>query len=581
MNLESLLHNKNLVRQIFFCLGLLQLLFLPFLFQPDTTLQEYHLVFLTVIINVFLLLLLLMGNDNRECRLSLIDFAICLWILYSLISVFAVDALYLNKLILFISIYVLAKRVVSLGYDRLIFYTVIVAGLLQSVLGVLQLAKVCMSNHSAFASTGSFANPGPFGGYIGVTLAVSIGMLFYSNSQRKTIKVYLFISTLILASTCIISDSRAAWMGIIIVIINIVLQKYLLIKRKYWLVGIAVFLLVTLFLFYFYRPISADARILIWKVCCMMVQEHPMLGGGIGTFPSTYMYYQADYLQQIPNDTLLLTAGDNIYPFNEYMKVLCEQGMIGLILFLFILFAAFRSLTCIENENNKKIMLCPLIAYLTFSFFSYPSDVLPLYLFFPLFLGGLSGYDDKTLCKIAINKWIKRFWLFLLVFVIGWMYRDWLFKREVKQQLTSYLFKNDKKSALFLKNNFPDYRMCVELVLQYSDALYLKGEYADAIRPLKQVMALSPSSQVACDLGDCYQRIGNYVEAESYFSLASRMVPGLITPKYLLFLMYLDIRQDQKAQKLAREIIAMPLKQVSERTENIKIEVSAYLKSLE
>lgn len=226
-------------------------------------------------------------------------------------------------------------------------------------------------------------------------------------------------------------------------------------------------------------------------------------------------------------------------------------------------------------------MFCPLIAYFTFSFFSYPSDVLPLYLFFPLFLGGLSGYDNKALYKITFNKWIKLFLFFLLLIIVIWTYRDWLFKREVKQQLTSYLFKDDKKSALFLKNKFPDYQMCLELVLQYSDALYLKGEYMNAIRPLKQVIALSPTSQVACDLGDCYQRIGNYVEAESCFSLASRMVPGLITPKYLLFLMYLDTRQDEKAKKLAREIITMPLKQVSERTENIKIEVSAYLKSLE
>lgn len=581
MRLIHLFKKKSLVQKYLLYIGLLLLVFLPFLFQPDATRQEFNIVFAVVIINIGILLLLLVCAANRKYAFSLIDFAICLSLLYSMISIFSVDALHLHKLILFVCIYLLAKAVVSSGYEHLILYTVIMGGLLQSGFGLLQWADIYVSNHRAFVATGSFANPGPFGGYIGVALSASVGMLFNLKGRGRAERICLCLSILVLGTACFISDSRAAWMSVIIAVISMVVWKCKLVKKKYWIVGMLVFLSIVLFLFYFYRPVSADARILIWKVCGMMVQEEPLLGTGVGTFPSIYMHHQAIYLQQLSSSAEELIVGDNIYAFNEFIKVLCEQGMVGFILFLFILFAAFR--VCFYPPNdNRMLLLYPLIAYLTFSFFSYPFDVLPLYLLFPLLLGGISGSSDKKIgCAMVFNKWIKLSCISLL-FAIGiGSCRDWLFKNEVKRQLTSYFFKDDKKSAVYLQNTFSDYRMCLELVLQYSSALYLKGEYADAIRPLKQVMALSPSSVIACDLGSCCQQMEDYEEAELYYTLASSMVPGLITPKYLLFSMCVETEQQEKAQELAKEIVAMPVKQISERTETIKLEAGDYLKKLE
>lgn len=580
MKLAHLVNKQYLAEQSFFCVGLLLLVILPFLFQPDTTSQEFNVVFWTVIISISILLLWLVCAANQKCAFSLIDFAVCLWILYSLLSVLSVDAIHWNKLVLFVCVYILAKGIVSSGNDRLILYAVIVAGLLQSGFGLLQWADVYVSNHLAFAATGSFANPGPFGGYIGVALTASIGMLFYLRGRRRVERVCLCLSVLILGMACLISDSRAAWMGVALAVVSIALWKYKLPKKKYWIVGVLAFLSIILFLLYSYRPVSADARMLIWKVCGMIAQETPLLGMGIGTFSSTYMYHQAIFLRKFSDSAESLIAGDNVYAFNEYIKIACEQGVIGLILFLFLVFTVLR--TCFHSPNDNKLMLlCPLIAYLTFSFFSYPSDVLPLYLLLPLLLGGISGSDDKVVCAISLNKWMKLLCVSLLLAIGIGSCRDWLIKNEVKRQLTSYFFKDDKKSAMYLKNAFPDYRLCLELVLQYSSALYLKGEYADAILPLKQVMTLSPSSATACDLGSCCQQVGNYKEAELYYSLASSMVPGIITPKYLLFSMYVEIGQREKAREMAKEIVAMSVKQTSERTESLKSKAGDYLKGVE
>lgn len=565
--------------KLVYYIGLLQLIFLPFLFQPDATSQEFNVMFGAVIINICISLLLLVCAVNRKYAFSLMDFAVCLWILYSLVSIFSVDSLHWNKLVLFICVYMLSKSMASAGCESLILYTVIVAGILQSSLGILQWTDVCVSNHRLFVATGSFANPGPFGGYIGVALSAAFGMLFYQKSLRRVERICLCLCVLILGIACLISNSRAAWIGVVFAVISVTLWKCNLPKKKYWLMGMSVFLLVVLLLLYNYRSVSADARILIWKVCGMMFWEEPLLGTGVGTFPAIYMQYQALYLHQFANSAESLIAGDNVYAFNEYIKVFCEQGVIGLILLFFILFAVFQTCFCSSNDN-KTLLLCPLLAYLTFSFFSYPFDVLPLYLIFPLLLGGISESGGKVVCIIAFNKWIKTFCISLLLAVGIGSYQDWLLKNKVKRELTSYFFKDDKKSAVYLKDTFSNYQMCLELVLQYSSMLYLKGEYTDAIRPLKQVMALSPSSAIACDLGNCCQKVENYKEAEYYYSLASSMVPGLITPKYLLFIMYVETGKQEKARNLAKEIIEMPVKQVSERTESIKLKVEGYLKSI-
>ena len=54
----------------------------------------------------------------------------------------------------------------------MVIWWMIVAGLGQSVIGLLQGFGVLKSFHSEFALTGTFGNPGPFGGYLSVVIAL-------------------------------------------------------------------------------------------------------------------------------------------------------------------------------------------------------------------------------------------------------------------------------------------------------------------------------------------------------------------------------------------------------------------------
>ena len=69
-----------------------------------------------------------------------------------------------------------------------------------------------------------------------------------------------------------------------------------------------------------------------------MVKDKPILGYGFDGFRKNYMNYQAAYLQekQLP-ETINNLADDNHHAFNEFLRIIIEQGIIGvIILFIFL-----------------------------------------------------------------------------------------------------------------------------------------------------------------------------------------------------------------------------------------------------
>ncbi len=85
---------------------------------------------------------------------------------------------------------------------------------------------------------------------------------------------------------------------------------------------------------YNYKKDSADGRILIWKVTLQMIADNPIFGNGLNTFQSKYMHYQENYFKINKKSTFKYLADNNNYAFNEPLRLLSEQGLVGLSLIL-------------------------------------------------------------------------------------------------------------------------------------------------------------------------------------------------------------------------------------------------------
>ena len=136
---------------------------------------------------------------------------------------------------------------------------------------------------------------------------------------------------------------------------------------------------------YKYKPQSADGRLLVWRVTADMIADKPILGHGIGGFNKNYMFYQADYFTEHPESAYSQYSDNIAYPYNEFLHVLADQGIIGLVLILGLLVAVLKTPA---NNNEYKAAI---IGYIVFAQFSYPSYVPGLLVLFPILIASIQS----------------------------------------------------------------------------------------------------------------------------------------------------------------------------------------------
>lgn len=65
-----------------------------------------------------------------------------------------------------------------------------------------------------------------------------------------------------------------------------------------------------------------------------MLQQNWLTGYGTGGFEAHYMDYQADYFEKHPADSYSILADNVQYPFCEYLRIIIDYGIIGILLLL-------------------------------------------------------------------------------------------------------------------------------------------------------------------------------------------------------------------------------------------------------
>ena len=138
---------------------------------------------------------------------------------------------------------------------------------------------------------------------------------------------------------------------------------------------------------YLFKKDSADGRLFIWKNTWEIIKDHPVTGVGQGMFPAYYMLYQAEHFKQNTDSPFERVAGDNKYVFNEPLKMWVENGVVGFVLMLVLLFLLFRrrvtqSFTENYTESHREekishlvILRGAILAIFVFGLFGYPSEI--------------------------------------------------------------------------------------------------------------------------------------------------------------------------------------------------------------
>ena len=101
------------------------------------------------------------------------------------------------------------------------------------------------------------------------------------------------------------------------------------------------------------RADSADTRITMWGNSIPMFKDHFLIGVGMGNWTKHYGAYQNWYKP----DESLLYGEYHANAHNDYVEILCEFGIIGFALFLWLIVALFRAMGCLLASRDKECYL--------------------------------------------------------------------------------------------------------------------------------------------------------------------------------------------------------------------------------
>lgn len=391
---------------------------LNFLYNSTQT-SKYFLFSSVVLFIMILFLFYFVLQRYIYFNISFIDFSLFLLIFYITINRYFIQELFSFSLLfyelIFLFLFYIIIRYIPKEYSFYFIIAAICSGSVQAVFGIFQLSGVFSSFNSNFRITGTFFNPGPYAGFLTLIFSISSGIYLFRNELEREIPIIeklknSRINKLILHYVplfCIITillilpstRSRAALLSI-----SIISMIYIWIKYDIYLHFMSIFsnfiirfiLIILCILFlgyglyksYLYKKPSADGRLLIWNVSSYIIKDYPFFGVGFDRFKAYYMDYQGRFFDDNSSSRFMMYADDVKYSFNDILQFIIEEGFIGFMIFLLLVFSIVKNIKiqCFQF----KIYIISLFSIFLFSMFSYPMQILDIKLVVFLLIAQIS-----------------------------------------------------------------------------------------------------------------------------------------------------------------------------------------------
>jgi O-antigen ligase len=206
---------------------------------------------------------------------------------------------------------------------------------------------------------GPFINRHHFAGYMELTLALPLGLLFTGAVEREKRVLFIFAAA-VMGVALIMTNSRGGMISLAAEILFLALMSGFARKRRHdgeserevsgksaavrVLLGLALFLgliggvvllggesVLNRFVGTVNSSDPTTGRVHFWKVTLDIVADHPIIGSGLGSFGVAYTRYDSR------NGLMRLEQAHN-----DYLQILSDAGIIGAALGLFFIIVLFR-----------------------------------------------------------------------------------------------------------------------------------------------------------------------------------------------------------------------------------------------
>lgn len=415
--------------------------------------------------------------------------------------------------------------------------------------------------------TGTFFNTGIFGGYILILFSIGVCCWWILPIINKWRWGYLILSIfylLVIYNT----SSRAAWLACLFLIVYIFSDRYGWFKSRFLyafgLFFVLLALLVVVCICNDYKVDSIAGRLMIWMIAFYMICLHPIFGLGMNGFQSAYMEYQAAYSTFPSFEKWAYLLDDNLFAFNEFMRITVEQGLIGLMLVSGILYVLLVKEKPVKEERLCRIMKVLILVWVLFSLFSYPFSVFQMCLLLVFFIAIRISLESRgMMVRYTVVRWMIQLVLLIGIFV-GTRYSclkpyaDSL--KEWGDILRVASFETPKVTIEKLKRVEPYLKEEASFSLSLARLYQTDKQYEEALGYYEISNRLRVSFTTVVEYAEVCMQTGRYVQADSLLYLAKNMISSRIKPYYCLALSLHKQSKSEEACKVLQEGLAKPIK---------------------
>ena len=251
---------------------------------------------------------------------------------------------------------------------------VVLSAFFVSCLGVLQFFGLVLSSFGQDISriSATLGHPNFLAGYLGGALPVAMGLLI-SNKKRST--RYFYASCILVQTACLfLTLSRSAWASMIVAFafFGLFCLRYRKIdlfgflKTKKTIAMMLVLLSIAFFTPSVFKSIPKSEtkrltqlvtpspqntiwiRWLEWKGAFGIIKDAPIIGKGPGTFSRFFPEKQSREFS-----SLCVERNEFLrHAHNEYLEIWCETGILGLMVFMYLLISAITSGMRLVRKNK-------------------------------------------------------------------------------------------------------------------------------------------------------------------------------------------------------------------------------------
>jgi len=451
---------------------------------------------------------------------------------------------------------------------------------------------------------------------------------FVAITDHKYWKIAAILVSITIVGFITLLMTRSVWVAFIlsvfcVVCVGSILKIFKLINYKRLLISVVLLISIVVsivFVYSKYNEASAyskqitgygpeKGRLVLWQNSLEIYDENPILGKGLGSWKIEILKHT--------NNKFLSQVFRRFYqrPHNDFIWVLCELGIIGVIAYaLIFIYVFYLCIILLRSDFPLKIkyFILALIFFITgfvvVSFFSFPLERMEHIIFLAFALGSvlaLINYNKKSKSK---KLWVN-YKLLLIIFSVITLFSIYLgsvrYFSEIHLKKALYyksaqnwklvISEVDKMNLVF----YPIDMLSTPVVWYKGLACFNLKRYTDAYKCFNSAYNVNPYHiYVLNDFASCSSVLGKTEESIKLYKKALDVIPDFADALYNISTIYYQKQNmdsayfyfskiknvdTQKYNKYMRVLVNPKIKEFlkSDLQTEIKISLQTYLKDPE